>query len=57
MQWEYVDLESEREMEITDIMHLEKNHRSQLKLLCHFKMSFLKKAAFNKKMRFGLFHV
>lgn len=44
MQWEYVDLESEREMEITDIMHLEKNHRSQLKLLCHFKMSFKKKS-------------
>lgn len=31
MQWEYVDLESEREMEITDIMHLEKKSQVTVK--------------------------
>lgn len=42
--------ESEREMKITDIMHLEKkNHRSQLKLLFHFKMFFKKKLLFIRK--------
>lgn len=39
MQQEYADLGMEREMKITDI-HLEKTHRSQLKLLCHFQMLF-----------------
>lgn len=39
MQQEYADLGMEREIKITDI-HLEENHRSQLKLLCHFQMPF-----------------